>query len=40
MAVLAHLIQEYQLIRKDVRRIVVIIVEVPEPGVEEARRSR
>ncbi|SKV09193.1 Uncharacterised protein [Mycobacteroides abscessus subsp. abscessus] len=40
MAVPTHLIQEYQLIRKDVRRIVVIVVEVPEFGVEEARRSR
>ena len=37
MAVLAHLVQEHQLVREDVRRVAVIVVEVTQFGVQETR---
>lgn len=38
MAVRAHLVQEHHLVRKDVGRIRVVVVEVAQLGIQEARR--
>ncbi len=39
MAVLAHLVQEHHLVGEDVRRVAVVVVEVAQLRVQEARRA-
>ena len=39
MAVCPHLVQEHHLVREDVGRVAVVVVEVAQFGIEEARRA-